>query len=140
MNIRLITVLGRKYRDNICNDIVVEVNSDEYKQLIEMRKLRLPWRECRIFEHLYIVRCYKCCGFQHKSNGCQQNQKCGSCSGSHKFSECKTKSECCVNCKAANDKQKKNLDTNHNAWSKNCPILKRHLSKLVHKIEYNSTD
>lgn len=140
MNLRMITVLGRKYRDCVYNDIVVEVNSIEYKQLIELKKLRLPWRECRIFEHIYLVRCYKCCGFQHKSNDCQQNQKCGSCSGSHKFVDCKSKRKCCVNCKSANDKNNLNFDTNHHAWSKQCPILKRHLSKLVNNIEYNATE
>lgn len=142
MNLRLITVLECKckYNDSIYNDIVVEVSSEEYKQLIEIKKLRLPWRECRIFEHLFLVRCYKCCGFQHKSNVCQLNQKCGSCSGSHRFSECKTRRKCCVNCTAANDKQNMNFDTNHTAWNKNCPILKRHLTKLVNEIEYNATE
>lgn len=138
MNMRVITVLSRKYRDSSYNEIVIEVNSVDYKQLIDMKKLRLPWRECRIFEHLYLVRCYKCCGFQHKSNDCQQNQKCGS--GSHKSIDCKSKRKCCINCKAANDKNKMNIDVNHHAWSKQCPILKRHLSKLAQRIEYNATE
>lgn len=140
MNLRLVTVLACNYRGSIYNDIVVEVSGEEYKQLIEMKKLRLTWRECRIFEHLYVVRCFKCCGFQHKSNECQQSQKCGSCSGSHRYSECKSRRKCCVNCAAANDKQNMNFDTNHTAWNQNCPILKRHLSKLVNKIEYNATE
>lgn len=137
IEMNLVTVLERKYRDTFYNDIVIEVNSAGFNQLIGMKKLRLPWRECRIFEHLYIVRCYKCCGFRHKSGQCDQSQICAKCSGPHKYSDCKSKNECCINCKAANQKYKLNIDTNHNAWSKNCQILKRHLSKLANKIEYN---
>lgn len=70
MDIRLITVIARKYRSHSYNDIVVEVDCDAYKKLIGMKKLDLPWRECRIFDHLHVICCYKCCGFSHKSSEC----------------------------------------------------------------------
>lgn len=140
MDIQIIAVIGRKYRDNVYNDIVVEVNGAAYKQLMEMGKLRLPWRECKVFEHLYLVRCYKCCGFLHKSSECKKSQKCSNCSGQHKFAECKSKIICCVNCKDSNNKYKTKLDTKHNAWSKECQILKRHHTKLANKIEYSDNE
>lgn len=140
MELKLVSAFKRKYRDNEFKDIVIEVNGATFKQLMEMRKLRLPWRECKIFEHLYLVRCYKCCGFSHKSVSCDKGQKCGSCAGSHKISECKSKNKCCINCKTSNEKFKTKLDTKHSAWSKECQILQRHRSKLVNKIEYNNNE
>lgn len=140
MDMKLVAVIPRKYRDNEYNDIVVEVSSAAYKQLMEMGKLRLPWRECRIFEHLYLIRCYKCCGFFHKSTDCKNSQKCSTCSGPHKSVDCKSKSKCCANCKESNTKFKTKLSTNHHAWSKDCSILKRHQAKLASKIEFNENE
>lgn len=136
MNIKLVAVIGKKYNDNAYNDVIIEVDVTGYKQLIDMGKLKLPWRECKIIEHLYIVRCYSCCGFFHKSVDCTIKQKCHKCSGHHKFSDCKTKIECCINCKLANVQFHMKLDTKHSAWSKNCPVLKHHQMKLANKISY----
>jgi hypothetical protein len=138
MNLKLITVIGRKHHDNEYNDIIVEMNGNAYNKLKELGKLKLPWRECRIYSHLYLVRCYKCCGFFHKSDQCSINQKCHKCSGPHKYSECKSKTECCINCKITNVQYNMKLDTKHSAWSTHCPVLKRHQSKLANKLDYNS--
>lgn len=67
MKIKLIAVIARKYRDNEYNDVIIEVDADAYKKLKELQKLKLPWRECKVFDHLYIMRCFSCCGFFHKS-------------------------------------------------------------------------
>jgi hypothetical protein len=137
MNVKLITVIGRKHHDNEYNDIIIEINGSGYKKLKELEKLKLPWRECKILDHLYIVRCYKCCGFFHKSDQCQINQKCHKCSGPHKYSDCKSKIECCINCKLANVQYNMKLDTKHSAWSTKCPVSKRHQSKLASKLDFS---
>lgn len=87
---RLVAVIGRKYRSYSYNDIIVEIDGDSYKRLLQMGTLALPWRECRIFDHLHVLR-YRCCGFSHKSSSCTKQQVCSQCSGSHKFAECKSK-------------------------------------------------
>lgn len=138
MNMKLIAVIRKKHKDSEYNDIIIEVDGAGYKKLKELEKVKLPWRECKIFDHLYIIRCYKCCGFFHKSVDCKINQKCHKCSGPHKFSDCHSKKDCCINCKLANVQYNMKLDTNHSAWSANCPVLKRHQSKLANKIDYNS--
>lgn len=99
IEMQLITVIPRKHRSRVFNDIVVEVKSDAYKLLLEMGVLNLPWREC----HIHIKRCYKCCGFYHKSDECKQSQKCSRCAGQHKYSECKSKKLYCTNCSSSND-------------------------------------
>lgn len=140
MQMRLITVIPRKRKANSTNDIVIEVNSASFKQLIEIGSLDLPWRECKVSEHIHVNRCYKCCGFFHKSTECKHAQKCSRCGGDHKHSDCKSNKLCCVNCKNANEKFKLKNDYKHHAWSGECPVLKRHLASVVRKIEYNPTE
>lgn len=139
-DMRLITVIPRKSRSTTTNEAVVEVSSESFNKLMEISVLNLPWRECKLFEHLHVNRCYKCCGFFHKSTECKLSQKCSRCAGPHKHSECRSKRNCCVNCKNANDKFKLNLDTNHHAWNNQCPIYKRRLTSVRNKIEYNESE
>lgn len=134
----LVTVINRKRNNHAYNDVVIEMKADLYKAVLEKGSLKLPWRECRVYEHIHLKRCFKCCGYSHKSNECKHDQKCSRCAGSHKYSDCKNSNLCCVNCKFANDKYNMNIDTNHHAWSKDCPVYKRRVSALVSKIEYSS--
>lgn len=120
--------------------IVIEIDCDSYVQLMKMKTLDLPWRECRIYDHLQVIRCYKCCGFSHKSSECTKTQVCSKCSCGHKFADCTAKQNCCINCKTSNQKYKTKFDTKHGAYSKECQLLKRQLSKLVSKIEYNHSE
>lgn len=139
---KLITVINRKAtsRKTESNDAVVEVNGAAYTQLLDMSVLVLPWRECRILEHVYIKRCYKCLGFSHISKDCSADQKCSKCGGNHKFSDCKSKKLCCANCHSFNAKNKSKVDTNHHAWSKDCAVYKRRIISLVNNIEYNASE
>lgn len=137
IDLKMITVIQRKMRNKSSNDIIVELNSDAYKTLKSVGMLRLPWRECNVYDHLYIKRCFKCCGFSHNSTECNKEQKCSKCSGNHKYAECKTNKLNCINCKFENEKYKLTLDTKHHAWSKTCSILQRRMLKLQNTIQYN---
>lgn len=142
IEMKLITLIPRRAQNNYTyNDAVVEVNGFASQKLLKIGKLNLPWCECLVLEHVHVSRCFKCCGFFHKSTECKHSQICSHCGGSHKHSECKNKSKvCCVNCKNANGKFNANFNTKHNAWSKECPIYKRRLNSLVNKIEYNESE
>lgn len=133
----LITVIPKKVRGYSSNDIVVEVDADVYKRLLDWGVLNLPWRECRVLEHIYLKRCFKCCGFSHMSNECQNEQFCSKCAGNHKHTVCRSKKQCCVNCKMANERLNLRLDTNHHAWSRNCDVLQRRIQKMRERIEFN---
>lgn len=139
IEMKLITVIPRKVRSTESNDAIFEVSSKSFNELMEISVLNLPWRECQVSEHLDVKRCYKCCGFFHKSTECKLNQKCSNCSGPHKHSECKSKKKCCPNCKHINEKFKLKQDTNHHAWDKNCPVFLRKLSSVKNKIECNES-
>lgn len=138
----LITVLKRKAtnKQQSSNDAVIEVNAAVYNKLLRLQSLCLPWRECKVFEHIYVKRCYKCLGFSHIAKDCKQEQKCSKCGGAHKFADCKSNKVCCANCRSANVTLKSKIDTKHHAWSSHCPVYKRRIESLVNKIEYNSTE
>lgn len=142
-DLKIIAIIPKKYHGQMSKDIIVEVKNDVYKKLLDLSVLILPWRECRVYEHLYLKRCFKCCGFSHISQQCKQNnQYCSKCAGNHKFDSCNSKKMCCINCKMANEKSNLKLDTRHHAYSKECihscySILQRRLAVLRNKIEYN---
>lgn len=140
VEMKLVTVVPKRIRGTASNDIVVEVNADAYKFLLDLGLLYMPWRECRIFEHIYLKRCFKCCGFSHTSNECQNEQACSKCGGKHKHTMCRNKKTCCVNCEQTNNRLNLQLDTNHHAWSRSCQVLQRRLQKMREKIEFNISE
>lgn len=137
MGMSIVTVIRKKVRGNTWNDIVVEVDNTSYKKLVNKKILNLPWRECKISQHLYLKRCFKCCGYSHISTECKHEQKCSKCAEHHKFDTCTSNSLCCINCKLTNEKYKMNLDTRHHAFSRKCSVLQRRMDKLQNIIEYN---
>lgn len=140
-DMKLVTIIPRNYRGSMSNDVIVEVKSDVYNKLIDIGVLYLQWIECRIFEHLHVKRCFKCLGFSHIASQCSQNtQCCSKCAGNHKFDDCKSKKLCCANCKAANQRNRLNLDTRHHAFSRDCSILQRRLAVIRNKIAYNPSE
>ena len=136
IDMKLITFIKKSFRNRSTKDIIVEVNSEAQKQLRKIDTLKLPWSECKIYEHMYIKRCFKYCGFSHLAKDCTRKQK---CAGNHKYSDCKSKDNCCINCSVANNKFKLKLDTNHLSWSKVCSVLQRRMERLRNTIEYNES-
>lgn len=138
---KLVTVIPRKSGNSVTNDVIVEVKCDVYKKLLNSGELRLPWRVCKVLQHLYVKRCFKCCGFSHTAQQCKQNhQYCSKCAGNHKFDTCRSRKMCCINCKVANDKFGLTLNTEHHAWSKDCKVLSKRMRTLQEKIEYNAAE
>lgn len=137
-DMKLVTVIPRKYRSAVTNDAIVEVKSDVYHQLLDIGVLDLLWSECRILEHLHVKRCFKCLGFSHIASQCKRpTQSCSRCAGPHRFADCKSNKMCCANCKAANQTNNLGLDTRHHAYSKGCTVLQRRIAVIRSKIEYN---
>lgn len=140
INMKPIVFLNRKSKTHHFKELIIEVNSNDYKKLIDIKYLKLPWYQCKILNHLFIKRCYRCCGFSHISSSCKYEQKCSRCAGSHKFSDCNSEINCCINCKVMNEKFNMKLATNHHAYSNDCSVYKRKLEMLTNKIQYNNTE
>jgi len=100
--------------------------------------LKIDYRLCRVYDHLRLSQCSRCCRFGHQRKNCQSiSPACTFCGGEHLYSNCDKKAESthkCFNCIAA-----KVDDVNHNAFSKSCPIYKKEFKKLISKVQYSSS-
>lgn len=138
LSIELKKVINRKIgRNQTINDVVIEVDSECFDLMMKRKKIIYGWKECDVVEHVYIKRCFKCCGFGHESKECKNKQACPKCSGEHKRSECNNVAIECVNCKIMSQKFNLKLDVNHHAYSFKCKILEKRINQLKNHIQYN---
>lgn len=116
---------------------VVELDSQSYKKALQLKKLFIDWDRCFVYENVYVVQCYKCCGYNHKTDNCKNDQSCSKCAQQHLFKACSSNFNMCINCKTANEKYKMNLNVNHPSWDKKCSVYLRKIQLERRKINYN---
>ena len=115
---------------------IFEVDAITYHKILEQGKLLCNWDSCRVFDGLDVLRCFKCCGYNHKGIDCQQKEEtCPRCAGSHSVKQCESSALKCANCA-----QLKNSDPttiNHAAWSEKCPVFQVMKNKKRKTIDYS---
>lgn len=116
---------------------VVELDNQSYKKALQLKKVFIDWERCFVYENVYVVQCYKCCGYNHKTDICKNVQSCSKCAQQHLFKDCSNDFTRCINCKTANEKFKMNLDVNHPSWDKKCTVYLRKIQLERRKINYN---
>lgn len=119
--------------------IYLEVDTQTHGILLQMQKINIGWERVRVFDAFDIKRCYKCYGFNHKGSECKKDSfVCPKCTGDHKSEECMAirGTEKCNNCINTKNKLKINLDSNHPAWSFECPVYKRKLELEKKKVNF----
>lgn len=116
---------------------IIEVDTTTFQKINEQKKIIIGWNVCRVYEYIHIKRCYKCCGFNHKSSVCKNKQACLKCGGEHIKKNCTSMESECVNCKSINEKLNLKFDTNHPAYSRECPVYKRKIENVQKNIKYN---
>lgn len=104
---------------------------------MEQKYLLIGWGSCIVEEYVNVNRCFKCCGYNHKSTVCKNKQACIKCGDEHKMKDCKSEINKCVNCSIVNNKWKLKLDTNHQANSNLCSVYKKKLEAERKRIKYN---
>lgn len=120
-----------------CFNAVVELDNQSYKKALQLKKLFVDWERCFVYDNVYVVQCFKCCGYNHKTGICKNVQSCSKCAQQHLFKDCSNDFTRCINCKTANEKFKMNLDVNHPAWDKKCSVYLRKIQLEKRKINYN---
>lgn len=106
--------------------IIAEVNDEIYEKLLELGKVKIGWKICKVQEYIGILRCYKCCGYYHFAKDCNKKETCGNCAGQHVTKECRGQEKKCVNCEEKIKNFKiKNLKSNHSAYDNDYPCYKR---------------
>lgn len=92
---------------------------------------------CKVHDHVYVLRCYKCQSFGHHSSNCTNTSVCGYCGeDGHETRDCQNKEisekKCCINCKQANLE-----DLAHEASSVTCPTFIEHHTKAKKLIPFH---
>lgn len=116
---------------------IIEVDPKTYNQIVQERSVVIGMNKCNVTECLNVLRCYKCCGYNHKANVCVNKMACLRCGGEHQIKDCKSKSSKCINCKTISEKLKLNWNTNHPVWSRECSVLKKKRERAKRFVNYS---
>jgi hypothetical protein len=133
----------RKKAEQIDSTYILEISPELRKIMFkECHKLKIGWNVCDFKDYHFVMRCYHCSGFGHKSSECSHNKDkpcCGHCGLDHLLSDCNIRKErhFCVNCDYYNKKTNtKAYKTNHSSLSNECQSYQRMLSIVKSKFNY----
>lgn len=100
-------------------------------------RLNILWDRVKCYEHVNLLRCYKCSRFGHIAEKCTSEKEiCGNCGGEHPTRSCVTKDNKCPNCVFKNSELGLNLPVDHAAWYIKCPTLNMQLNKVIKRLRY----
>lgn len=71
-DIKVITIFENKNHRNF--GAILEFDKECYNRLINGDKIKIGWCRCRVSECVDVRRCFKCCGYNHKSSQCKAKQ------------------------------------------------------------------
>ena len=90
---------------------------------------------CKVYDSIFVLRCYKCQGYGHHSDECKNDKLCGLCCGDHETKSCDKSTDDqdfkCCNCVKAN-----NDETNHHAGDPRCPVFVEHQNRIKRTIPF----
>jgi hypothetical protein len=139
--IKVVTVMEMKNRSGKPYfNLIIEINPKSFNKImsIDDARINFNWNRCKIFDALYVKRCYRCCSFDgHNAKECTKNIVCYKCSENHKSDACTAEKLKCINCENAIKNLKIKLDSEHNALSSECQVFQRILQKKARSINYN---
>lgn len=123
--------------DKDTGTLIIEVDPETHKTLIEKIRIKLGWNRCRVYDCISVLKCYKCCGYHHFAKDCQNEQKCRKCAGNHLEKECHSLIKKCVNCTKMKEEYKiADIKTDHHANDPSCECYRRVINKLQKNINY----
>lgn len=108
---------------------IIEVDVKTFDHCMQAKKLLVGSDVCNVTESVNVLRCYKCCGYNHKSNICKNQVACLRCGGQHMMKECRAAKYECSNCKVAIQKLNVNIKCDHPAWSRLCTVWQKNIDR-----------
>ncbi|CAH0552453.1 unnamed protein product [Brassicogethes aeneus] len=136
---KVIKIWPTKNNKNIYQ-AVLQVDSTTYNKLMSVSKdkLLVGLNYCSVYDSVYVLRCFKCNGFNHLSKDCSnQNNSCPRCAQEHLLEECKaTDTELkCINCTNLNNINKSlKLEVSHAVWDSKCYVFNQKAKEYKSKI------
>jgi hypothetical protein len=132
--LKVLHVFEVKYNETY--GAIIESDPKSFNILMEKKTIVIGMDACNVTESLSVLRCYKCCGYNHKSNTCKNKKACLRCGGEHEIKECSSDRNECINCKVATKKFGLTIDCNHPAWSGMCTVLQKNIEKEKRRVKY----
>lgn len=118
---------------------IIETDSHTFENILTNGKLRINWAICSVYEHVSVMRCFKCCGYNHKAIHCKNESACGKCGEKgHETKNCESRSSKCINCISTNKKLNLKLNAEHTAYDKKCTVYQRKMEMQKKRIEYEA--
>ncbi|CAH1171330.1 unnamed protein product [Phaedon cochleariae] len=118
--------------------IYAETNGRTYRKLVN-REINIGWGQCKVVEDHNILKCYRCCGFGHKTSNCTNKEEiCSFCAGNHSVNKCsKNTKPKCINCFFDKSKNNKEINFMHPSDDKECPIFSRKIQICREHTDYS---
>ena len=140
VNIKFIKIV-RQYQvkrgDKTYFNAIIELDSESFAFILSNGKLNIGWERCKVYDGTRVLCCFKCKGFNHKSENCQEREVCVKCLGEHRTDSCTLSPvNKCINCIRANKKYNLTVDINHSSLDTTCPGYQKHLVEKKKKICY----
>lgn len=137
-DVKVLRVYVPKKQKNQTTNVIIEVNAELFKQIMCKAHVFIGWSSCKVYEHLDVTRCYKCCKYGHVAKYCKSEREvCPLCAGDHQMKECTVENRKCVNCQYAKEVLRiANLNTDHAVFDRSCPAYVRALKTAKNRVEY----
>jgi hypothetical protein len=131
-HLKIVKMYPSKKNEN-AKTLIVEVDAHNYEKLLKVGEIKIKWSNCRVFNGVDLMRCFKCSRYSHRATKCQHEKCCPKCSGNHTLTEHpkEVTIEKCINCQDANKKMKLGLDENHPVWAHECQTYNCNLKRLM---------
>jgi cell division protein FtsB len=119
---------------------IVEVDPQTFSELIKLERVYIGWDVCRVYEHVNVIRCFNCGGFNHISKNCPiEEPTCLNCGEKDEKEKGTCKKEViCVNCTRRNREESLNLSVNHSCFSYSCETYKKQVLAVKNRIRYTT--
>lgn len=130
----------KKMRGKDLHTAVLTVDVNTFKRVLTAGKIFIGWNSCKIYEHIEVMRCFKCNQFGHLARECKEEEfVCPLCADKHSMNLCRVKEDGykCANCIRANTELKLDVDYKHCAFSLKCPVLSKQIEKRKRHIRYD---
>ena len=118
---------------------ILECDPVTFRNVMSMSSLSIGFKECPAYEFVSVIRCYRCCQYNHLIRDCPNNEVCGKCSRTHATKDCNSNVHKCVNCTLANQKTSSNSPTDHTAFSIKCSSYLKMVITGRAKVDYDTT-